>query len=125
MILYKRPPKNTSFPSQHALEEALCFGWIDGWFRPIDEERWVMRFTPRRKASNWSKYNIARAWKLLNEGKMTPAGRARLPPDVLQVWEDRKPPVVVVDQRSWGALGIRFSDGKNYLSLIKMPARAP
>src|SRR5690348_15136629 len=65
LIIYKRPPKNERFPSHHAREEALCFGWIDGWFRPLDDERWVMRYSPRRRGSNWSKYNIARAWKLL------------------------------------------------------------
>jgi uncharacterized protein YdeI (YjbR/CyaY-like superfamily) len=124
LVIYKRPPKNERFPSHHALEEALCFGWIDGWFKPIDDERWVLRYSPRRKKSNWSKYNIARAWKLLNEGKMTPAGIARLPPDVLWVWETYKPPVVIINRQGEGA-EIRFSDGKDYLSKIKMPALAP
>jgi hypothetical protein len=123
LVIYKRPPKNERFPSHHAREEALCFGWIDGWFRPIDDERWVMRYSPRRRGSNWSKYNIARVWKLLNEGKMTPAGIAKLPPDVLEVWKKHRPPVVVVS--TWGEGGrIRFSDAKDYLSKIKMPALA-
>lgn len=81
LILYKKPPKNAKFPSRAALEEALCFGWIDGWFKPLDDNRWIIRYTPRRKGSNWSKYNIARAWMLLNEGRMTPAGISRLPKD--------------------------------------------
>ena len=124
LIIYKRVPKNMRFPSHQAREEALCFGWIDGWFKPLDEERWVIRYTPRRKGSNWSKYNIARAWKLLNEGKMSPAGIARLPPDVFHLWETYKPPVLIIDRPGEGA-EIRFSDGRNYLSKIKMPARAP
>src|SRR2546427_12436621 len=74
LVIYKRPPKNERFPSRHAREEALCFGWIDGWYKRLDDERWVIRYSPRRKGSNWSKYNIARAWKLMNEGKMTPRG---------------------------------------------------
>jgi uncharacterized protein YdeI (YjbR/CyaY-like superfamily) len=82
LVIYKRPPKNERFPSHYAREEALCFGWIDGWFRPIDDERWVMRYSPRRRGSNWSKHNIARAWKLLNEGRMTPATRAKPPRNV-------------------------------------------
>src|SRR6266705_1519792 len=124
LVIYKRPPKNERFPSHYAREEALCFGWIDGWFRPIDDERWVMRYSPRRRGSNWAKYNIARAWKLLNEGKMTPAGIAKLPPDVIEVWKKHRPPVVLVS--TWGeGGGIRFSDGKDYLSKIKIPALAP
>jgi uncharacterized protein YdeI (YjbR/CyaY-like superfamily) len=124
LIIYKRPPKNLRFPSNHALEEALCFGWIDGWFKPIDEERWIIRYTPRRNGSNWSRYNIARAWKLLNEGRMTPAGIARLPPDVLRVWEKYRPPVTVVNSVAQG-MDIIFHDGRDYLSKVKMPARAP
>jgi uncharacterized protein YdeI (YjbR/CyaY-like superfamily) len=126
LIIYKRPPKNTKFSSRDALEEALCFGWIDGWFKPVDRERWVIRYTPRRKRSNWSPYNIASAWKLLNEGLMTEAGIARLPQDAFEVWKEHKPAVTIITNRG-GAQGreIRFSDGKNYLSLIKMPSRAP
>ena len=124
LVIYKRAPKNIRFPSDHAREEALCFGWIDGWFRPLDDERWIMRYTPRRNGSNWSKYNIARAWKLLNEGKMTPAGIARLPPEVFQIWKRHRPPVIIIP--SWGeGAGIKFTDGKDYLAKIKMPAFAP
>jgi len=107
------------------LEEALCFGWIDGWFKPIDDDRWVVRFSPRRKGSNWSKYNIARAWSLLNEGRMTPAGIAKLPQDVHDLWKKYKPPAVVVNREVWGVLAVRFSDGKDYLAMVKMPAKAP
>jgi uncharacterized protein YdeI (YjbR/CyaY-like superfamily) len=124
LIIYKRAPKNTRFSSRDALEEALCFGWIDGWFKPIDDDRWVIRYTPRRKGSNWSKYNIATAWNLLNENKMTPAGVAKLPKDVLVVWEKYRPRATVVVRVTQGR-GIIFADGRNYLSMIKMPARAP
>ena len=78
LILYKREPKTGTFSNLDAIEEALCFGWIDGWFRPLDSERKVQLYTPRRKGSSWSDYNIARAWKLLGEKKMIPAGRAKL-----------------------------------------------
>jgi hypothetical protein len=125
LIIYKRAPKNSRFSSNDAREVALCFGWIDGWFKPLDDERWLMRYTPRRRGSNWSKYNIARAWKLLNEGQMTPDGIARLPPDVLEVWEKHKPAVTVVNTTGAEGGEIRFSDGKNYFSMIKLPARAP
>lgn len=125
LIIYKRAPKNRRFPSHAALEEALCFGWIDGWFKPIDDDRWVMRFSPRRKGSNWSKYNIARAWSLLNEGKMTESGMTRLPQDVLEVWKKHKPPAEVVNRMGAQGLAVRFSNGKDYFAMIEMPARAP
>lgn len=124
MIIYKRAPMNEKFPSRAALEEALCFGWIDGWFKPLDDDRWVIRYTPRRKGSNWSKYNIATAWNLLNEKKMTEAGVAKLPRDVLKVWAKHRPQATIVVRVTQGR-GIRFATGKNYLSMIKMPARAP
>jgi len=125
LIIYKRAPKNRRFPSHDALEEALCFGWIDGWFKPIDDDRWVMRFSPRRKGSTWSKYNIARAWSLLNEGRMTTAGMARLPKDVLEVWKKFRPAVAVVNRVGAQSLSVRFLDGKDYLAMVNMPAKAP
>ncbi len=124
LIIYKTGPKNARFSSRDALEEALCFGWIDGWFKPIDEERWVMRYTPRRKGSNWSKYNIARALKLLNEGRMTHAGVERLPRRVFQIWKRYKPSLTIIDSRGAQGGEIRFSNGRDYLSMIKMPAKA-
>jgi uncharacterized protein YdeI (YjbR/CyaY-like superfamily) len=124
LVINKRAPKNAKFPSRGALEEALCYGWIDGWFKPLDNDRWLVRYTPRRKRSNWSKYNIATAWNLLNENRMTPAGVARLPRDVLEIWEKYRPHATVIVRVTQGR-GITFADGKNYLSMIKMPARAP
>jgi uncharacterized protein YdeI (YjbR/CyaY-like superfamily) len=123
LIVYKRAPKNKRFPSRVALEEALCFGWIDGWFKPIDEDRWVIRYTPRRKGSNWSRYNIATAWNLLNDGRMTKAGIAELPEDVLEVWKRHKPKATIVIGVAQG--GIKFADGRDYLSMIKMPSKGP
>ena len=64
-----------------ALEEALCFGWIDSRIKPLDATRSLVRFTPR-KSKNWSRYNIDRALILIRNGKMTKAGRKVLPPDV-------------------------------------------
>ena len=61
-----------------AVDEALCFGWIDGVRRSIDGRRYVIRFTPRTRTSTWSALNIARARELLRLGRMRPAGRAAL-----------------------------------------------
>ena len=57
-----------------AVEEALCFGWIDGQLRRIDDTRHILRFTPRRAGSVWAPSNVARVKKLIKEKKMTPAG---------------------------------------------------
>jgi uncharacterized protein YdeI (YjbR/CyaY-like superfamily) len=57
-----------------AVDEALCFGWIDGVRRGVDEHRTSIRFTPRKARSTWSAVNIAKAEKLIAEGRMQPAG---------------------------------------------------
>jgi uncharacterized protein YdeI (YjbR/CyaY-like superfamily) len=57
-----------------ALESALCFGWIDGQKRPLDESYWLQRFTPRKPRSRWSKINRDRATALIESGRMRPAG---------------------------------------------------
>lgn len=73
--------KHTGKPSvryEEAVQEALCFGWIDGKIRRIDDERYAQRFTPRRKGSNWSALNRRRADRLIKEGLMMPAGLAEV-----------------------------------------------
>ena len=57
-----------------AVEEALCFGWIDGKVMRIDEVYYKQRFTPRKAASKWSRYNVERVYKLIDQGLMKPAG---------------------------------------------------
>jgi uncharacterized protein YdeI (YjbR/CyaY-like superfamily) len=63
---------------REALDEALCYGWIDGVRRRIDEDAFSVRFTPRRPGSVWSAVNISRAEQLEAEGRMHPAGLAAL-----------------------------------------------
>lgn len=74
--LYKRHASHKGIGYEQALEEALCWGWIDGVTRTIDDERWVIRFTPRRKGSYWSARNVARAERLMAEGRMASPGLA-------------------------------------------------
>jgi uncharacterized protein YdeI (YjbR/CyaY-like superfamily) len=62
-----------------SVEEALCFGWIDGIAKTFDETRSAQRFTPRRPKSNWTELNKERARRLIAAGLMTPAGLAVLP----------------------------------------------
>jgi uncharacterized protein YdeI (YjbR/CyaY-like superfamily) len=61
-----------------AVEEALCFGWIDSIVRTIDERRYMQKFTPRKPGSKWSPSNKARVEKLIGEGAMTRAGLAAI-----------------------------------------------
>ena len=73
---YRKGTGRPSMTWQESVDEALCFGWIDGIRRRIDEESYTNRFTPRRPRSNWSAINIKRAHELIQEGRMTPAGLA-------------------------------------------------
>jgi uncharacterized protein YdeI (YjbR/CyaY-like superfamily) len=61
---------------RQAVEQALCFGWIDGVGRRVDDERWRVRFTPRRPGSVWSDVNVASVERLTAAGLMRPAGLA-------------------------------------------------
>jgi len=78
LIYYKKHTGKPRIPYDDAVEEALCFGWIDSTVRKIDEERFAQKFTPRRAKSNWSELNKARAEKLMKQGRMTKAGLARI-----------------------------------------------
>lgn len=63
-------------PYADAVEEALCFGWIDSIAKGIDDEKYAQRFTPRRSRANWSQPNIERMRKLIRQKKVCPAGIA-------------------------------------------------
>jgi uncharacterized protein YdeI (YjbR/CyaY-like superfamily) len=73
---YKKGSGKPSITYPEALDEALCFGWIDGIRKTVDEERYTIRFTPRRPTSNWSNVNIKRVQELIAEERMMPAGLA-------------------------------------------------
>jgi uncharacterized protein YdeI (YjbR/CyaY-like superfamily) len=70
------PP--TRLVYQEALEEALCYGWIDGQVRRHDADSYRQRFTPRRKRSTWSRRNVELAERLIGEGRVRPAGTAAI-----------------------------------------------
>jgi uncharacterized protein YdeI (YjbR/CyaY-like superfamily) len=95
LLYYKKPSGKPRIPYNNAVEEALCFGWIDGKIKRINEDYYIQRFTPRRPGSRWSKYNIDRVEKLLKAGLMTPAG--------LKAYEEaRKKPELIYDDRRKG-----------------------
>ncbi|MFU8796067.1 MAG: YdeI/OmpD-associated family protein [Dehalococcoidia bacterium] len=74
----KKHTGRPSIPYDDAIEEALCFGWIDGIIRRIDDERYAQRFTPRSDGSNWSAPNKKRTATMIREVKMTGPGAAKL-----------------------------------------------
>ena len=78
-IIFYKKHLNKGMPYDDAVEEALCFGWIDGILKRIDEEKYIIRFSPRRPKSVWSKHNIARAKKMIKEGKMKKIGKDFIP----------------------------------------------
>ena len=71
---YKRGSGRPSMTWPESVDQALCFGWIDGVRKRIDDESYTIRFTPRREKSIWSAVNIARVEELKNAGRMSPAG---------------------------------------------------
>jgi uncharacterized protein YdeI (YjbR/CyaY-like superfamily) len=81
LIYYKKDSRKLSISHEDAVKEAICFGWIDGIVKKLDEERTVRRFTPRKPESRWSALNIRRAKELIRLGKMTPAGLAAFIPE--------------------------------------------
>ena len=72
--IYKKDSGVVSVTYAEALDQALCFGWIDGQKLPLDGISWVQKFTPRRSKSGWSKRNITHVNRLIQAGQMTPAG---------------------------------------------------
>lgn len=80
LVYYKRNSGKPRIPYDDAVQEALCFGWIDGQTARLDEDRFLQRFTPRKPASRWSPINIRRVRKLIKEGSMTAAGLAVFDP---------------------------------------------
>lgn len=74
--IYKKDAGVASVTYAEALDQALCFGWIDGQKLPLDEKSWLQKFTPRRANSRWSRINVAHVDRLTRDGRMTAAGLA-------------------------------------------------
>jgi uncharacterized protein YdeI (YjbR/CyaY-like superfamily) len=74
MRFYKKGFGKKTITRAEALQEALCFGWIDGQLHGFDDQSWIQRFTPRRSKSGWSKINTQHAQRLIEAGMITDAG---------------------------------------------------
>ncbi len=91
LLYYKRHTGRPRVPYDDAVEEALSFGWIDGMIRRIDDATYAQRFTPRRRGSTWSDLNKLRVARLVREGRMTPAGLAKVDFDLPDPHAPRQP----------------------------------
>src|SRR5437763_427402 len=89
LIYYKKQSGQPRIPYDHAVEEALCFGWIDSLVKRIDDDKFAQKFTPRRDWTKWSALNKRRMRKLVREGRMTEAGLATV--DIVTVREKATP----------------------------------
>ena len=92
LIYYKKHTNQLRIPYDDAVEEALCFGWIDSIVQKIDDDRYAQKFTPRKNNSKWSELNKRRIRDLVKAGKMTRAGLAKIGDGVLEAEERPKPP---------------------------------
>ena len=78
LIYYKKTSGKKRLEYHDAVEEALCFGWIDSTSRPLDEEKYMQRFTPRKPKSGWSNLNKQRIERMIEQGLMTMAGLEKI-----------------------------------------------
>lgn len=78
LIFHRKESGKPSITYRQSLEEALCYGWIDSLIQKIDDERYARKFNPRRPGSQWSELNRHLAARLVDEGRMTPAGLAAI-----------------------------------------------
>ncbi|HCO96826.1 MAG TPA: hypothetical protein DIU00_23285 [Phycisphaerales bacterium] len=78
LILYKKETSKPSIEYEAAVEEALCFGWIDSIIKKIDAERYARKFTSRSDKSVWSALNKKRVNKMIKQGRMTEVGMAKI-----------------------------------------------
>jgi len=78
LVFYKKETGKPTISYEAAVEEALCFGWIDSIIKKLDETKYARKFTPRKDGSYWSALNKKRAAKMIKQGKMTEVGLAKI-----------------------------------------------
>ncbi len=78
LVFNKKQSGRPRLAYEDAVEEALCYGWIDSLIQRIDDEKYAQKFSPRRLDSNWSASNKERVARMIREGRMTPAGLSKI-----------------------------------------------
>ena len=84
LIYLKKSSDKPTISYNDSVEESICFGWIDSQLKPIDQEKFARRFTPRMNKNKWAKSNKIWALKMCASGKMTKAGLEVLPIEVIK-----------------------------------------
>ena len=79
LLFHKKRTGRPGLSLNEAVEEAICYGWIDSILRRVDDEKYMLRFSPRKKNSKWAVSNLERAQEMIGRGKMTEAGLRLLP----------------------------------------------
>ena len=78
LVAYKAGTGKSRLTYEESIPDALCYGWIDSLNKPLDDQRTGLLFTPRKPGSGWSRTNKVRIARLINEGRMEPAGLAKI-----------------------------------------------
>lgn len=119
-LVFSKDTEIKTLTANEALEEALCFGWIDGQLQSLGAKKYLKRFTPRTKRSVWSERNRKLAQKLAEEGIMTAAGQAAITQArELGTWDKPKP--VPISQVQFGTLTDALSgSGKALANFLNM-----
>ena len=127
MIYFKKHTCQDSVLYEEALEEALCFGWVDSIIKKIDEERYARKFTPRINTVKWSDFNKNKVFELLENGRMTQAGLNKIDPAVLQSIKSKQHSDTGNNKRSELIIPCYITEefGKNEPALINFNKLAP
>ncbi|HEY3451042.1 MAG TPA: YdeI/OmpD-associated family protein [Myxococcales bacterium] len=91
LVFHKVGSAKRTFVYAEALDEALCWGWIDSLVKRLDDERYAQKFTPRSNPKRWSPTNLARVRELIAGGELMDCGLAAIAPEVLARIRDGKP----------------------------------
>jgi len=89
LVFYKKEFGKPTLEYEEAVEEALCFGWIDSIIKNVDEQQYLRKFTPRKPESKWSELNKKRVQKMIELGRMTKAGAAKIEAAKKSGWWDK------------------------------------
>ena len=110
LVYYRKSSGKERIPYNDAVEEALCFGWIDSQQKNLDSERYVQRFSPRRPGASYSQANKVRLGRLIEQGKVIPEVLKQIPPGILK--EDLEVALDIIE-----AIDADSEASKNFRSL--------
>ena len=120
-LVFGKASRVKTLTANEALEEALCFGWIDGQLQSLDAQSYRKRFTPRRKGSVWSERNRKLAQQLIAAGTMTEAGHAAIAQAQKQGTWDRPKPAPISEAQIEALAAALAGTGKALTSFLNMP----